>query len=102
MKVKPEDSNPDWTGVHAALEEFYQTLPKRDDMARAVRSSEDVAVWQKAVEDARLKVCEAFYGATNDRNSHDNCMLCHPWDIARMSRYPVPGQYIPTGERLPV
>jgi len=93
----------DWSGVHAALDQYYATKPVRDRMLDNVKRDADVDRWEAAEKDAGDLVREAYYAATSDRNSRATVMQnLTPWDAARTSKYPVPAKYIPTGERSPV
>ena len=93
----------DWSGVHAALDQYYATKPVRDAMLDDVKRNADVDRWEAAEKDAGDLVREAYYAATSDRNSRTTIMQnLTPWDAVRTSKYPVPEKYIPTGERSPV
>lgn len=57
----------------AALEEFDRTAPERAALWDKIETNEDVVVAEKADQDALIKVQQAFWEVTKDRNSRENC-----------------------------
>lgn len=56
-----------------ALSEYDRTRPEREKLWDDVESNEDVAIAEKADKDALVKVQEAFYQVTKNRNSREHC-----------------------------
>lgn len=73
--------------VHAALDQFFATIPQCAAALHRVDTQEDLEAVQAMEDQADLLVKEAFFEATKMINPHDKCMLVTPWDIARASGY---------------
>lgn len=58
-----------------ALLEFDRTAPERKALWDKIASSEDFVIAQKADADALIKVQDAFYEVTKQRNSLADCRL---------------------------
>lgn len=56
-----------------ALAEYDRTAPARKEMWDSVESNQDVHAAEKADIDALVKVQDAFYEVTKDRNSRASC-----------------------------
>lgn len=78
----------DWSGVHAALDQFYDTQPHRDRVLGNASTKRQVVLWLAAEKKAIQSVREAFFEATSDRNSPDT-ILKELWisDAIKMSGY---------------
>ena len=78
----------DWSGVHAALDQFYSTQPHRDRVLGNAGTKRQVTLWLVAEKKAIQVVRRAFFEATSDRNSEDTIMN-HLWisDAIKMSDY---------------
>lgn len=65
---------PDLSRSKAALEEYDRTQPERDAMLDAVRTHGDLDQWEETCKKAAVKVLEAFWEDTKDRNRHHTIM----------------------------
>jgi hypothetical protein len=66
---------PDWSGVRAALAEFDAGQPALDAAWEAADTNEAVRACADAQDAALIKVREAFYEATKDRNNWGQAKL---------------------------
>jgi hypothetical protein len=84
----PPSRGVDWSGVHAALDQYYSTQPARDRVLGDASTKRQIVLWMVAEKKAIKMVREAFYEATSDRNSEDTIMN-HLWmsDAIKMSGY---------------
>lgn len=70
--------------LKTALAEYDRTAVERQHKWDTVESSDDVDAADQADKDALVKVQDAFFEVTRDRNSRDNCGLA---DIASIREY---------------
>ena len=78
----------DWSGVHAALDQYYSTDSARIRILGDGSTKRQVVLWLAAEKKAIQMVRQAFYEATSDRNSRDT-ILKELWisDAIEMSDY---------------
>jgi len=64
----------------SALEEWDRVQPELARAADLIADEEGLRLWEARLEELWLKVSDAFYEETKDRNSVQNCRLVNPDD----------------------
>jgi len=65
----------DCVHTREALKMYDQDEPRRDALFNDIQTHEDVAVWEKAEQDALNSVRRAFHKDTQHINTEKHCML---------------------------
>lgn len=64
----------------SALQEWDRAQPELTRSISLISDEEGLRLWEARLEELWLKVSDAFYEETKDRNSVQNCRLVNPDD----------------------